>query len=775
MLLALVMSFMTASAYDLTVGTNEHGTITFKVGDNTVTTADEGDEVTVVITPAEGYVVNEVSGQWVAAIAAARQRRTGTDIDLLNAVGLTAVSGQTNQWTFTMERANMEISATYKKLLSNTDISITVAEATYTGSALTPEVTVKDGETPLTLNTDYTVSYSNNTNAALSTADTNAPTVTVTALGTSENYAGETTKTFTIEKAAATISFNEADPGSKKFNLATYTNTLSKTGDGTVAYTSSDETVATVDAQGKVTFVNTGTANITATVTDGTNYTYSGMTGYSENKASVTYALTIENGDITATASGGTYTYSGYSRSITVSVTEPASGYTIQYSTNNSTWSTTKPSWASSGTHRTYYKVTAPNYNDMTGSATVTINRASGSISFSPTTVTKTYGDANFTKTYSSKTGGSSISYSSDNTSVATVNSSTGEVTVKAAGTARITATMARSTNYTSASAYYTLTVNPADLSTATVALATTSYEYDGTAKEPGVVAVILNSHLLTAGTDYTVSYADNVNAGTATANVNGLGNYTGTASQAFTILPVTTTDGNVTVVDGGSETVLTINDMGNQQGKTVTPDLQVTTLNYNRSLNASDANLYTVCLPYAPTADAGLTYYTLTGAEGTTLQFDEITGAPQANTPYLVYASSTTDIGTENLNQAITMSQTVDNSFSAGSYVMKGTLSGLDHSQSVGKYILQSGNRWGLVDSDTHAYIPPFRAYIESMASGARMLDSSLGGGATGINSLRTTDRDGTERYFDLNGRRIENPKKTGVYIRNGRKEVLK
>jgi hypothetical protein len=406
----------------------------------------------------------------------------------------------------------------------------------------------------------------------------------------------------------------------------------------------------------------------------------------------------------------------------------------------------------------------------------VTITRATGSIAFDPTEVTKTWGDPNFTKTYSSKKGSGSITYSSDDENVATVTNS-GVVTIKAAGTAHIKVNMAQSSGYTSASATYTLTVNPADLSEAVIALDQTSFDYDGTEKKPNVKFAILNeTTVLKADKDYTVSYADNVNAGTeALAIISGIGNYTGTASQTFTINSVTTTDGNITVVDGGSETVLTINDMGTQQGKTLTPGMQVTTLNYYRSLNASDESVYTVCLPYAPKTDASLKYYTLTGCEGTTLKFDEITGAPQAYTPYLVSASKTTDIGTENLNEVVTMSQTVDNSFSAGNYVMKGSLSGFTHDQSVGKYILQSGNRWGLVGSDTHAYIPPFRAYIEATVSGARMLDSSFYDEATGIYSLRTVDRDGTERYYDLNGRRIDDPKKTVIYIRNGRKEVLK
>ena len=192
----------TGDAFDLKVGINDHGTVKFYVGQNEVTTAQEGQTVTVEITPATGWVVNQPSGQWYAAIAAAPQRRT-SDIDLLKDVTLTPVAGKDNQWTFTMARANVEISATYKKLLTHTDISTAdIAAVTYTGQALTPTVTVKDGETALVLNTDYTVAYSNNTNACEATATENAPTVTITGIG--EKYAGEITRTFTISKAEIT-------------------------------------------------------------------------------------------------------------------------------------------------------------------------------------------------------------------------------------------------------------------------------------------------------------------------------------------------------------------------------------------------------------------------------------------------------------------------------------------------------------------------------------------------------------------------------------------
>ena len=288
---------------------------------------------------------------------------------------------------------------------------------------------------------------------------------------------------------------------------------------------------------------------------------------------------------------------------------------------------------------------------------------------------------------------------------------------------------------------------------------------------------MVLQGKTLTANTDYTVGYSNNVNAGTARVTVTGKGNCTGTATADFTITPVTTTNGNITVVDGGSSLELTIQDMGNQQGNTLPEDLAVTKLNYYRTLNASNANAYTVCLPYAPSNSANLKYYTLAGADGTTLQFNEITGAPQANTPYLVIASATTDIGTENLTANITMSKTVGNSSSADGYELKGTLSGISHANAKGFYILQPGKRWGKVVADkTAAYVPPCHAYIEATSAGAReTLESSFGDDSTGIQNIRTVDRDGTERWYDLNGHRIEKPATKGVFIQNGQVVVVK
>ena len=51
-------------------------------------------------------------------------------------------------------------------------------------------------------------------------------------------------------------------------------------------------------------------------------------------------------------------------------------------------------------------------------------------------------------------------------------------------------------------------------------------------------VTVKLDGQVLVPDTDYTVSYADNTEVGTAAVTITGIGNYTGTKSAAFTILP---------------------------------------------------------------------------------------------------------------------------------------------------------------------------------------------------------------------------------------------
>ena len=79
-----------------------------------------------------------------------------------------------------------------------------------------------------------------------------------------------------------------------------------------------------------------------------------------------------------------------------------------------------------------------------------------------------------------------------------------------------------------------TFTINSAEISGCTFApIADVTYNTKAHTPE---VTVAISGRTLEADKDYTVSYAPNINAGTATVTVTGKGNFTGTASKTFTI-----------------------------------------------------------------------------------------------------------------------------------------------------------------------------------------------------------------------------------------------
>ncbi|MBP3874104.1 MAG: Ig-like domain-containing protein, partial [Lachnospiraceae bacterium] len=106
------------------------------------------------------------------------------------------------------------------------------------------------------------------------------------------------------------------------------------------------------------------------------------------------------------------------------------------------------------------------------------------------------------------------------------------------------TATITGTGNYTGELPAKEFTINPASIKDADV----TGLEdktYNGEEQKQAPV-VKLGSTVLTEGTDYTVSYSDNVNAGKATLTITGKGNYTGTKDSDFTINPASIEDAEV-------------------------------------------------------------------------------------------------------------------------------------------------------------------------------------------------------------------------------------
>ena len=189
----LEIEYYATTPFDLTVGESAHGTVQFTVGGEVATQACYDDVVTVTVTPEEGYSAKDVTVRaytsWEAA--GARRRAPG----LLDEIAVTKNEAD-GTWTFTMPEANVWVVASYTKDVQDAWIEA-IADHTYTGEALEPTVTVKDGETTLTLGTDYTVAYSNNTVAGTAT-------VTVTAVESSD-YSGTATATFIIQKANTAV------------------------------------------------------------------------------------------------------------------------------------------------------------------------------------------------------------------------------------------------------------------------------------------------------------------------------------------------------------------------------------------------------------------------------------------------------------------------------------------------------------------------------------------------------------------------------------------
>ena len=100
------------------------------------------------------------------------------------------------------------------------------------------------------------------------------------------------------------------------------------------------------------------------------------------------------------------------------------------------------------------------------------------------------------------------------------------------AGTARVTIT--GKGNYTGTKTV-TFKINPRSMSSVMIG-AIPDQTYTGSAVRPEVVAA-LGVYTLVEGTDYTVSYSNNTNVGTATVTITGKGNFTGTMSTTFKIV----------------------------------------------------------------------------------------------------------------------------------------------------------------------------------------------------------------------------------------------
>ena len=451
--------FALAAMFLFTIGTMADNTaiVIKQINGSAASTTNPGEVTysngTITVTPTDGYYLNASDLTVVKIIDSqnAEARRRSPGINNTIAVTATDVSADpsgvtTYTFTVTDTKYDYEITANFHTRTSVGGATVTVQGGSYAydGTAHKPDVTVVLGGATLTKGTDYDVYYADSINAG---------TGKITIVGKRTYNGTKTGVQYTINKAVGSISYATTVINKTSIEAA-FTNKLSLTGDGTVTYASSNPAVATVDAAGKVSIKGVGQTVITATVADGTNYTYN------PNKA--TYTLKVASATMTVTTSGYTGAYDGAAHGITV--TAPA-GATVMYGETEGSYNlNASPTYTNVGTYIVYYQVTKTNFTTVKGSATVTINKADVKVLYEDDQFTVKKGDTFEPPHLTLDPADLPISYRSSDPEVATVDDQTGEVTTLSLGETLIYAEFVGDDNRNPASACYLLTVVQRDI-----------------------------------------------------------------------------------------------------------------------------------------------------------------------------------------------------------------------------------------------------------------------------------------------------------------------
>ena len=437
-------------------------------------------------------------------------------------------------------------SSTAQNIMHENELSIAQIAALTAddGKALTIPISVLLNSAELTKGTDYTVTFKNSSNATVTSISAAGDyTAIFTPTG---RYSGDAvSRAFKVNRDGKTITFGSTTQINKTYGDAAFTQAVTKTGTGTVTYSSSDTNLATVNSStGQVTIKAAGTAVITATVAD-SDYDH-----YATNTAS--YTLTVGKKAVTVTASAQTVTYGTAITQGTAKVAasglvsgHSVSAVTLAQSTTNATNSgTITPSDAviKDGSNN----VVTSNYNITYATGVLTINKKAVTITAKAQTVT--YGTGITTGTGQVTASGllSGHSVSAVTLTQSTTNAtSSGTITPSAAAIKDGNNTVVTS-NYSITYATGALTINRKALSSTELKFASAAITKDYVWQIPSV------SNALTKPSNCTVTYSSSntgvasVNSSTgaltpggttgtnATITATATGNYSGTATYTI-------------------------------------------------------------------------------------------------------------------------------------------------------------------------------------------------------------------------------------------------
>ncbi len=389
------------------------------------------------------------------------------------------------------------------KEVGSFEVTLSAERVTYNGSEQQPGVTVKDGETVLTMGVHYTVSYTDNVNVGMAT---------VTVRGQGE-YEGSRNKTFLIQPKSLSETMVSLNTTTFTYNGLLQMPTVTVT-DGT-ALTSNDYYITNEGGLDK------GTYNVM--VTGRNNYTGTIVRQYAINP------MSISDGQVTLYLLQS-YVYDGTAknpgvREVTVgSHIVPSTSFTTAISSNINVGTVT---------------VTVTGEKNYTGSASTTFEITPKPVTSGMIVLTPDYFYYNGSVQkpgVTVKDGEKNMVEGTDYTVTNDGGTDAGDYEVKVKGIG----------NYTG-EASQSFTILSSGVNTFVVTLEANEFTYDGTAHKPAVT-VKMDDRTLTEGTDYTLTYSNNVNAGTATVTMKGVGDYTGEQVKTFLIQPKTLTDQMVTL-----------------------------------------------------------------------------------------------------------------------------------------------------------------------------------------------------------------------------------
>ena len=480
-------------------------------------------------------------------------------------------SAGTNYTESTSAVTVLKVTPVKRSITSCTFNPSSISDVEYTGSAIVPSMTITDtiyGKA-ITLAKATSSATSGNYYTSSISSNINGGTATYIFAGTG-NYSGSKTFTFNItpktpiiyesntEGYSATLSEMSVEYGKQSTKTIALCYVVNGTPtpitdfDGNINVSSSDETVVKVQLSGlniTVTCIKVVSTPVTITVsTSTTKDTPNYGVAVSKTFTVKPVARAIKNASIAGIEN---VTYTGEAFTPTPAVTDSGlvQGFNLRTTLVNGTDFTYSYSNNINAGSATITITGKGNYSG-TQNAIFIINKAYVAPTLNSLNATAVYGEVNSSiKVVLNKSGGVLSVLSKDTSSIQAVISGM-QIYLYCikyvSTTVKVDVKSAETSNYQASSVTFIVTPAQRDINNATIANIE-SRNYTGEAFTPtpavtdsGVVQGFDLHTTLVSGTDFTYSYSNNINAGTATVTIKSKGNYKGSKSKTFAINQVT-------------------------------------------------------------------------------------------------------------------------------------------------------------------------------------------------------------------------------------------